>query len=76
VTNDAAVIYLNNKLIKDRKQLDVLGDDLSKRSAELEKLESTVKSIENTASPDYDKAKEVGGFESKMSVYCTHIICA
>lgn len=49
-------------MIKDRKQLDTLADDLSKRSTELNKLESTVKSIENTASPDYDKSKEVKNY--------------
>ncbi|KAI9357879.1 hypothetical protein BD770DRAFT_420032 [Pilaira anomala] len=40
VANDAAVIFLNNKLMKDRKQLDILGDDLSKKSTELNKIES------------------------------------
>lgn len=58
MANDAAVIFLNNKLIKDRKQLDTLGDDLSKRSTELNKVESIVASIQNQASPDYDKSKE------------------
>ncbi len=38
--------------------MDILGDDLSKRSAELNKVESVVKSIENTAAPDYDKSME------------------
>lgn len=45
--------------MKDRKQLDILGDDLSKKSTELNKIESLVGSIENRASPDYDKSKEV-----------------
>ncbi|CEP09015.1 hypothetical protein [Parasitella parasitica] len=58
VSSDSAIIFLNNKLIKDRKQLDVLADDLSKRSAEMSQLESMVKSIENKASPDYDKSNE------------------
>ncbi|KAI7894598.1 uncharacterized protein EV154DRAFT_542366 [Mucor mucedo] len=58
VANDAAVIFLNNKLIKDRKQLDTLGDDLSKRSTELNKMESLVGSIPNQTSADYDKSKE------------------
>ncbi|KAI8081130.1 hypothetical protein BDF21DRAFT_339095 [Thamnidium elegans] len=40
VANEAAVIFLNNKLMKDRKQLDVLADDLSKKSTELNKIES------------------------------------
>lgn len=59
MANEAAVIFLNNKLMKDRKQLDVLADDLSKKSTELNKIESLVGSIENKASPDYDKSKEV-----------------
>ncbi|KAI9273305.1 hypothetical protein EDC94DRAFT_644570 [Helicostylum pulchrum] len=58
VANEASVIFLNNKLMKDRKQLDVLADDLSKKSTELNKIESLVGSIENKASPDYDKSKE------------------
>ncbi|KAL7310474.1 Protein BZZ1 [Mucor circinelloides] len=58
VASDSAVIFLNNKLIKDRKQLDVLADDLSKRSADMSQLESTVKAIENKASADYDKSNE------------------
>lgn len=58
VTNDTAVIFLNNKLLKDRKQLDTLGDDLSKRSAELNQMESTVGSIENITTAEYDKSKE------------------
>ncbi|OAC99873.1 hypothetical protein MUCCIDRAFT_165699 [Mucor lusitanicus CBS 277.49] len=58
VASDSAVIFLNNKLIKDRKQLDVLADDLSKRSADMSQLESAVKAIENKASADYDKSNE------------------
>lgn len=59
VSSDSAVIFLNNKLIKDRKQLDVLADDLSKRSTDMSQLKTTVKSIENKASPDFDKSNEV-----------------
>lgn len=73
MANDAAVIFLNNKLIKDRKQLDTLGDDLSKRSTELNKMESLVASIENKASPDYDKSKEVR-ITNIMKTYNSHIL--
>ncbi|GAN08627.1 actin polymerization protein Bzz1 [Mucor ambiguus] len=58
VASDSAVIFLNNKLIKDRRQLDVLADDLSKRSADMSQLESAVKAIENRASAEYDKSNE------------------
>lgn len=58
VSSDSAVIFLNNKLIKDRKQLDVLADDLSKKSTDMSQLETTVKSIENKSSLDFDKFNE------------------
>ncbi|KAI8877427.1 hypothetical protein K501DRAFT_278482 [Backusella circina FSU 941] len=56
--SDSAVIYLNNRLIKDRKQLNILGDDLEKKSTEMNKLSSLVDSIENKTTVEYDKAKE------------------
>lgn len=59
VSSDSAVIFLNNKLIKDRKQLDVLADDLSKKSADMSQLESAVQSIKDKVSPDFDKTNEV-----------------
>lgn len=71
VASDSAVIFLNNKLIKDRKQLDVLADDLSKRSADVNQLESAVKAIENKASADYDKSNEVG----LGCVWVTLVLC-
>jgi hypothetical protein len=62
VTNDTAAIFLNNKLIKDRKQLDTLGEELSKKSTELSQLESAVSSIQNRGTAEYDKANEVWGY--------------
>lgn len=62
MTNDTAVIFLNNKLIKDRKQLDTLGEELSKKSTELSQLESAVSSIQNRGTAEYDKANEVWGY--------------
>jgi hypothetical protein len=59
VSSDSAIIYLNNRLIKDRKQLDILGDDLEKKSSEMNKLSSLLDSIENKTTAEYDKAKEV-----------------
>lgn len=59
MTNDTAVIFLNNKLIKDRKHLDTLGEELSKKSTELSQLESAVSSIQNKGTAEYDKANEV-----------------
>ncbi|CEG76507.1 Putative CAMK/CAMKL/BRSK protein kinase [Rhizopus microsporus] len=58
VTNDTAAIFLNNKLIKDRKHLDTLGEELSKKSTELSQLESAVSSIQNKGTAEYDKANE------------------
>ncbi|RCH91684.1 hypothetical protein CU098_007902, partial [Rhizopus stolonifer] len=57
VTNDAAVIFLNNKLIKDRKRLDLLKQDVSQKSSEASQLESEV-DVQNKATADYDKSKE------------------
>ncbi|RCH81688.1 hypothetical protein CU098_006387, partial [Rhizopus stolonifer] len=54
VASDSAIIFLNNKLVKNRKQLNTLGDDLSKKSSELSQLNLA----DNKASPDYDKSKE------------------
>lgn len=45
--------------MKDRKKLDVLGDDLSTKSGQLDTLKQTVAAIENKASSDYDKSTEV-----------------
>lgn len=59
VLSDSSIIFLNNKLVKDRRKLDDIGDELSKRSAELGTLDATVRSITNKAVPDYDVAKEV-----------------
>lgn len=59
VLSDSSIIFLNNKLVKDRRKLDDIGDELSKRSAELGKLDASVRSITNKAVPDYDVAKEV-----------------
>ena len=58
MVNESAVIFLNNKLLKDRKQLDILADDLSKRSLEMSKLEAAVKSSGDPSTPNYDKANE------------------
>lgn len=58
MTNDAAVIFLNNKLIKDRKRLDLLKQDVSQKSSEASQLESEV-DVQNKATADYDKSKEV-----------------
>ncbi|KAI8996810.1 hypothetical protein BDB01DRAFT_845530 [Pilobolus umbonatus] len=58
VSNDLAVIYLNNKLIKDRKSLDSIADDLSQRSTEMHKMESLLKSAGYKISLEYDKSKE------------------
>lgn len=59
VISDSAVIFLNNKLVKDRKKLDTLGDELSTKSGQLDTLKQTVAAIENKASSDYDKSTEV-----------------
>jgi hypothetical protein len=59
VTNDAAVIFLNNKLIKNRKRYDALEEEVSKKSIELNQLASLVTSIQNKETADYDKQKEV-----------------
>ncbi|KAI8337306.1 hypothetical protein BC941DRAFT_353177 [Chlamydoabsidia padenii] len=40
VLSDSSIIFLNNKLVKDRRKLDVIGDELSKRSTELGELDS------------------------------------
>lgn len=58
VTNDAAVIFLNNKLIKNRKRYDALEEEVSKKSTELNQLASLVTSIQNKETADYDKQKE------------------
>ncbi|KAI8370561.1 uncharacterized protein BYT42DRAFT_582860 [Radiomyces spectabilis] len=58
VANDSATIFLNNKLIKNRKLLDTLADDLSKRSTEMMQLEKAVDAIDDRASTEYDTAKE------------------
>ncbi|KAF7721425.1 hypothetical protein EC973_004690 [Apophysomyces ossiformis] len=57
VVNDSAVIFLNNKLVKDRKLLDALGDELSQRSSEIARLEAAVESA-SKSSPEYDTLKE------------------
>lgn len=59
MTNDAAVIFLNNKLIKNRKRYDALEEEVSKKSTELNQLASLVTSIQNKETADYDKQKEV-----------------
>jgi hypothetical protein len=71
VSSDSAIIYLNNRLIKDRKQLDILGDDLEKKSSEMNKLSSLLDSIENKTTAEYDKAKEVKQKKTKKrDVFC------
>ncbi|KAG0188036.1 hypothetical protein DFQ28_005464 [Apophysomyces sp. BC1034] len=57
VINDLAVIFLNNKLVKNRKLLDQLGDELSLRSTEIAQLEAAVGSA-NKASAEYDQLQE------------------
>lgn len=59
MTNDAAIIFLNNKLIKNRKRYDALEEEVSKKSTELNQLTSLVTSIQNKETADYDKQKEV-----------------
>ncbi|CAO3597285.1 unnamed protein product [Absidia cylindrospora] len=58
VLSDSSIIFLNNKLVKDRRKLDIIGDELSKRSTELGKLDTYVQSITDKALPEYDVAKE------------------
>ncbi|KAI8333777.1 hypothetical protein EDC96DRAFT_451084 [Choanephora cucurbitarum] len=41
VASDSAVIFLNNKLVKNRKLLDAMDEDLAKKSLELSQLIST-----------------------------------
>ena len=66
MASDSAVIFLNNKLVKNRKLLDVIDEDLAKKSLELSQLISTIQAIDNKASPDYDLSNEVGCFNSSI----------
>ncbi|KAI8144182.1 hypothetical protein BJV82DRAFT_608592 [Fennellomyces sp. T-0311] len=58
VIDEPSVIFLNNKLIKNRRQLDVLGDELSQNSTQMKELEAVVNTIDDRTSPDYDHAQE------------------
>lgn len=59
VIDEPSVIFLNNKLIKDRRRLDQLGDELSRNSDQMKSFESELKSIQNKASAQYDVTHEV-----------------
>ena len=59
VIDEPSVIFLNNKLIKDRRQLDKLGDELSQNSARMQELETIVNGIDDRTSAEYDHAREV-----------------
>ncbi|KAI9492598.1 hypothetical protein BDB00DRAFT_827311 [Zychaea mexicana] len=56
--DEPSVIFLNNKLIKDRRQLDILGDELSQNSARMNELETVVNGISDRTSAEYDHARE------------------
>ncbi|KAI9268257.1 hypothetical protein BDA99DRAFT_505321 [Phascolomyces articulosus] len=58
VIDEPSVIFLNNKLIKDRRQLDQLGDELSQNSAKMHELETVVNGIDDRTSAEYDHARE------------------
>lgn len=58
VIDEPSVIFLNNKLIKDRRRLDQLGDELSRNSDQMKSFESELKSIQNKASAQYDVTHE------------------
>ncbi|KAI8078836.1 uncharacterized protein BX664DRAFT_380965 [Halteromyces radiatus] len=58
VISDSSIIFLNNKLVKDRKRLDTIGDELSKRSKDLADMDTYVRSITDKAQPEYDVARE------------------
>ncbi|KAI9250039.1 hypothetical protein BY458DRAFT_34648 [Sporodiniella umbellata] len=56
VVNDAAVIFLNNKLLKDRKRLTLLTQEIAQKASEASGLEAEIASNKTTA--EYDKSKE------------------
>ncbi|KAI7852598.1 hypothetical protein BDC45DRAFT_607176 [Circinella umbellata] len=58
VIDEPSVIFLNNKLIKDRRQLDKLGDELSQNSAKMQELETIVDRTDDRTSAEYDIARE------------------
>ncbi|CAO3624271.1 unnamed protein product [Cunninghamella blakesleeana] len=58
ILSDSSIIFLNNILVKDRKKLDTIGDELSRKSEELAKEDTCVQSITDKASENYDIAKD------------------
>ncbi|KAI8073147.1 hypothetical protein BC940DRAFT_290652 [Gongronella butleri] len=58
VISDASIIFLNNRLVKDRKKLDIIADELSRRSTELSEQDDKVRGIHDKASVEYDIARE------------------
>ncbi|KAI7865233.1 hypothetical protein BDF14DRAFT_1875630 [Spinellus fusiger] len=45
VTNGPGIIFLNNRLIKDKKQLTALEEELSKHTSEMNRLHNTIESL-------------------------------
>ncbi|CAO3609011.1 unnamed protein product [Cunninghamella echinulata] len=58
VLSDSSIIFLNNILVKDRKKLDSIGDELSRKSNELGEEDAHCQSITDKASESYDIAKD------------------
>ncbi|ORX50447.1 SH3-domain-containing protein [Hesseltinella vesiculosa] len=58
VISDSSIIFLNNRLLKDRKKLDTIADDLSKRSMELSEQDEKMRAVADKASMEYDLARE------------------
>lgn len=57
--DEASAIFLNNKLLKDRRTLDHIGNELSRDSARMKELEQAVSSIAEKGSAEYDDARDV-----------------
>ncbi|KAL0072954.1 hypothetical protein F4703DRAFT_1901465 [Phycomyces blakesleeanus] len=58
-TNESDIIFLNNRLIKDKKQLDTITNELSRYSSEADELKYRVDAIQSKGSLEYDKAMEL-----------------
>ncbi|KAI9303643.1 hypothetical protein BJ944DRAFT_256666 [Cunninghamella echinulata] len=58
ILSDSSIIFLNNILVKDRKKLDSIGDELSRKSNELGEEDAHCQSITDKASESYDIAKD------------------